>query len=82
MDLTVAMDLAFGLLFGIAGGFLAFNVAGARDRYTAFLNRPDIPHAWRRSRINEPRFAGAYGLMFLGGGIALCVAAIYAAFRS
>jgi hypothetical protein len=71
----VAMDLVSGVVFATGGSLLAFNIAHARDRYTSFLARPDVPRAWRRSRIDQPKFARAYGFMFLGGGILLLLVA-------
>jgi hypothetical protein len=71
----LALDLMLGIVFTTGGALLAFNIARARDRYTAFLAGPDIPRAWRRSRINEPRFARAYGFLFLFGGLLLLLAA-------
>jgi hypothetical protein len=66
----VAMNLIFGAVFATGGSLLAFNIAGARDRYTSFLARPDVPRAWgRRSRMDQPKYATAYGFMFLAGGV-------------
>ena len=70
MTYDVAMDLIFGAVFTTGGSLLAFNIARARDRYTSFLARPDVPRAWgRRSRMDQPRYARAYGFMFLTGGV-------------
>jgi hypothetical protein len=75
------MDLAVGILFIGGGSLLAFNIAHARDRYTTFLARPDVPRAWRRSRIDQPKFAKAYGFMFLAVGILPLFVALLAVFR-
>jgi hypothetical protein len=71
----VGLDLIFGAVFTTGGSLLAFNIARARDRYTSFLARPDIPRAWKRSRIDQPRFARAYGFMFLAAGVLLLLLA-------
>lgn len=47
---------------------LAFNMAHIRDRDTTYLDRPDVPRAWRRTRMDDPRYARAFGLLFFGGG--------------
>jgi len=71
VNFDVALDLISGAVFTTGGSLLAFNIAHARDRYTSFLARPDVPRAWRRSRIDQPKFARAYGFMFLAGGALL-----------
>jgi len=71
VNFDVALDLISGAVFTTGGSLLAFNIAHARDRYTSFLARPDVPRAWRRSRIDQPKFARAYGFMFLAGGVLL-----------
>ena len=78
-DLPLA--LAAGVVFITGGALLAFNIAGARDRYTAFLARPDTPRAWRRSRIDQPKFAQAYGFMFLTGGVLMLLVGLLGLFR-
>ena len=72
MNYDVALDLISGAVFTTGGALLAFNIAGARDRYTSFLARPEVPRAWgRRSRMHQPKYARAYGYMFLTGGVLL-----------
>ena len=68
MTPEIAWNLVWGTMFAVGGAFLAFNIAHVRDRYTTYLNRPDVPSAWRRTRMNHPRYARAFGLLFLGGG--------------
>jgi hypothetical protein len=76
VNYDVAMNLIFGAVFATGGSLLAFNIAGARDRYTSFLARPDVPRAWeRRSRMDQPKYAMAYGFTFLGGGVLLLLVA-------
>jgi hypothetical protein len=77
----VALDLMFGVVFTVGGSLLAFNIGRARDRYTAFLARPDIPRAWRRSRMDQPKFAKAYGFMFLAAGVLLLFLALLTVLR-
>lgn len=81
MTYSVFLDFAFGIIFIAGGALLAFNISRARDRYSEFLHKPNVPRAWRRSRIDEPRFATAYGLMFLSGGLLLVVVAVVAFFQ-
>jgi hypothetical protein len=50
-----APDLIIGLAVAPGGSLLASNIAHVRDWYTAFLAGPDIPRAWRRSRIDQPK---------------------------
>ena len=69
MTPEIAWNLAVGIVFAVGGGLLAFNFAHIRDRYTTFLNRPNVPRAWRRTRMNDPQYATAFGFLFLCGGV-------------
>ena len=71
MSSEVAGNLVWGTVFVVGGALLAFNIAHLRDRYTTFLNRPGVPRAWRRGRMNEPRTARAFGLLFFFGGLVI-----------
>jgi hypothetical protein len=77
----VTLDLIAGMVFTAGGSLLAFNIAGARDRYTAFLGGPNIPRAWKRSRIDQPKYAKAYGFLFLVIGILLLFVGLLALLR-
>jgi hypothetical protein len=73
----VAVNLAWGTIFAVGGALLAFNIASVRDRYTAFLNRPDTPRFWRGpGRMNDPRYARAFGFLFFIGGVLIVGVAI------
>jgi hypothetical protein len=79
MSPEIAWNLVWGAIFGVGGALLAFNIAHARDRYTAYLNRPDVPRAWRRTRMNDPRYARAFGFLFLCGGVLIILVALLTA---
>jgi hypothetical protein len=73
----VAWNLAWGTVFAVVGAPFAFNIARARDRYTTFLNRPDVPRFWRGyGRMNDPRYARAFGFLFFFGGVLIVGVAI------
>jgi len=73
----VLENLAWGTIFTVGGALLAFNIARVRDRYTAFLNRPDVPRFWRGpGRMHDPRYARAFGFVFFFGGVLVVAAAV------